>query len=475
LNLVETVIHFVGIGGIGMSGIAEVLTNMGCRVSGSDVAEGSQVERLRAMGISVKIGHAAGNIPRECNAVVYSSAVAQRNPELKEARKRKIPVIQRAEMLAELMRLKRGIAIAGTHGKTTTTSMVAAIMLSAKLDPTIVVGGRLDLIKSTASLGKGEWFVAEADESDASFLRLSPEIITITNIDNDHLDHYGSIEKLVEAYSEFAAKVPFYGLAIFCIDDPRVEKLSRAYEKRQITYGLSAKARLRARNLRLVVPEAVHGGAVSNSSSNSFGLAQEFDVDLDGKRLGSLRLNVPGNHNVLNALAAIAVGLELKLDFEAVSMGLSEFRGVDRRLQVRGQCQGALVIDDYGHHPTEVAATLQALRSAFEDRRIIVVFQPHRYTRTETCWDQFLKSFDAADVVGLLDIYAASEKPIKGITSEKLSRALAKKHKGIRYWGSHRVAMREIGKLLNGSAGDLILTLGAGDVWKIGVELAKEI
>jgi UDP-N-acetylmuramate--alanine ligase len=469
LNLVETVIHFVGIGGIGMSGIAEVLKNMGCRVSGSDVSEGSQVERLRAMGIPIKIGHAAGNVPGSCDAVVYSSAVAARNPELVEARKRKIPVIQRAEMLAELMRLKRGIAIAGTHGKTTTTSMVAAVMLSAKLDPTIVVGGRLDLIKSTASLGKGEWFVAEADESDGSFLRLSPEIVTVTNIDNDHLDHYGSMDKLGAAYDEFAAKVPFYGLAIFCVDDPLVAKLSSHYEKRQMTYGFGAKARLRAVDLNPID-----------------GVAQEFKVILDGFGLGDVTLHVPGRHNVLNALAAIAVGLELKLPFETISGGLSDFRGVDRRLQKRGEFQGTLVIDDYGHHPTEVAATLQALRSAYKNHRIIVAFQPHRYTRTKTCWNQFLKSFKDADVVGIMDIYAASEKPIKGITSEKLAKALSKKHKGACFWGKPAAALAEIRGLLAkpssprpssskslGSRGDLVLTLGAGDVWKIGVELVK--
>jgi len=454
MNLAESHIHFIGIGGIGMSGIAEVLVNMGCSVTGTDEVINSQVERLQALGVKIKRGHSSNNLPFPCDAVVFSSAVKKSNPEIVEARHRKIPIIQRAEMLAEIMGLKRGIAIAGTHGKTTTTSMVATMLLNAQMDPTIVIGGRLDLIKSTAALGKGEWFVAEADESDGSFLRLTPEIAVVTNIDNDHLDHYRNFKHLEGTFAEFCKKIPFYGVAVLCVDDSYVSKLAKNFEKRQMTYGLTSKARLRGTQLK---------------SSPS---GQEVSVSLEGKPLGVLLLNVPGRHNVLNALAAVAIGLELKLSFEIIAEGLAQYKGVDRRLQKKGEFNGATVIDDYGHHPTEVRATLEALRQAYPKQRVIVAFQPHRYTRTKACWNEFLNCFKDADVVGLIDIYGAGEKKINNISSKRLAQIASKKNKNILYWGSMNSATKKIRPLLK--ANDIFLTLGAGDVWKLGAELLKK-
>jgi UDP-N-acetylmuramate--alanine ligase len=459
LNLAEAKIHFVGIGGIGMSGIAELLANMGCQVTGSDQSANTQVERLKAMGVTIYLGHKAENIPQMCDALVYSSAVKPTNPEIQEAKRRLIPIIQRAEMLAELMSLKRGIAIAGSHGKTTTTSMTAAMMIAAKLDPTIVIGGRLDLIKSTAALGKGEWLVAEADESDGSFLRLQPEICVITNIDNDHLDHYKNFENLKKAFSDFTHKVPFYGEAILCVDDEYVAQLAHSFEKRMMTYGFSKDARLRASD-------------VKTQNAGSQGFTQSFEVELDNKSLGRITLHVPGRHNVLNALACVAVGLELKLSFAAIAGGLEDYKGVDRRLQHKGEYQGALVVDDYGHHPTEVDATLEAMKSAYPKHRLVVVFQPHRYSRTQSCWQQFLSSFKKADVVGLLDIYPAGEAPIQGVTSSRLAQELTQKQKNVFYWGDHQTALKELGSLLK--PGDLLITLGAGDVWKLSGELLQK-
>jgi UDP-N-acetylmuramate--alanine ligase len=445
MNLQNSKIHFVGIGGIGMSGIAEVLNNMGCRVTGSDQSENTQVIRLKTLGVAVFIGHRAQNVAEDCQAVVFSSAVSPKNPELLEAKKRKIPVIQRAEMLAELMRLKRGIAIAGTHGKTTTTSMMATMMVKAHLDPTIVIGGRLDLIKSNAALGRGPWFLAEADESDGSFLKLQPEMLVITNIDNDHLENFGSFSQLQASFMTFAEKIPFYGCAVFCVDDPWVAKLTKNFSKRCIRYGFSKKAQLCGQNLK-----ASEG-------------QQVFNVSFNGKNLGTIQLKVPGKHNALNSLAVVAMGLELGLGFEIIKEGLESFKGVDRRLQKMGEWNGVEIFDDYGHHPTEVRATLQALRELRPKRRIVVAFQPHRYTRTKECWRQFLTCFKDADLVGLFDIYAAHEKPIKKITSQHLAQAINKKN--IVYWGSVARPKVELIKILK--AGDIFLTLGAGDVYKI--------
>lgn len=433
-----------------MSGIAEVLVNMGCRVTGSDLSDNAQVERLKAMGVTIFHEHSSSNVSSDCHAVVYSSAVNVKNPEIIEARKKKIPVIQRAEMLAEIMRLKRGIAIGGTHGKTTTTSMVATALLHAGMDPTIVVGGRLDLIKSTAALGKGSWLVAEADESDRSFLRLSPEIAVVTNIDNDHLENYADFDDLKKSFQTFIGRIPFYGCAIMCIDDPSVAQLAKHFPKRMITYGFSAKADLRAENLYM----------------------QSFDVTLKGEKLGKVNLSVPGNHNVLNSLAALAVGLELGLSFDKISEGLSFYKGVDRRIQKIGETTGVQVYDDYGHHPTEVRATLQALRQLFPKNKITVAFQPHRYSRTKLCWKDFLKCFKDADNVGILDIYPAGEKKIKGVDSKKLAAAAKKQsRRNIFYTGNHKNTLVQIDKALK--PGDVLLTLGAGDVHKIGREFLK--
>jgi UDP-N-acetylmuramate--alanine ligase len=459
LNLIESKVHFIGIGGIGMSGIAEVLVNMGCRVTGSDLGSNTQVERLDAMGVIIFKGHKASNIPNDCDVVVYSSAVLSENLEMLEARRRAIPVIQRAEMLSELMRLKRGIAIGGTHGKTTTTSMVASIMLAAALDPTIVVGGRLDLIKSTAALGKGQWLLAEADESDGSFLRLSPEIVVATNIDNDHLDHYKTFESLKNAFHDFLKRVPFYGLAIICADDENLISFVKDFPKRLMTYGFSGQARLRA------------------TRAKTEGFEQVFGVSLDNKNLGEITLKVPGLHNSLNALAAIAVAIELKIDFTTIEKGLLNFRGVDRRLQIWGEHHKATFIDDYGHHPTEVKATLQAIKSAYPSRRLLVVFQPHRFSRTQTCWNQFLTCFNEADVLLLLDIYPAGEKPIAGVTSVKLaskiSEAVAKSKGPLVFTTTKELAGLKIDEILKPY--DVVLTLGAGDVWKIASNYFKKI
>jgi UDP-N-acetylmuramate--alanine ligase len=451
MNLKDANIHFIGIGGIGMSGIAEVLLNMGCRVTGSDQSVNAQVERLQAMGVTINQGHKASNIPQVCHVVVYSSAVKPENPEVIEARSRHIPVVQRAEMLTELMRLKRGIAIAGSHGKTTTTSMTAAVMLASHIDPTIVVGGRLDLIKSTAALGKGDWLLAEADESDGSFLKLIPEIAVITNIDNDHLDHYKTLEALEAGFFDFASRIPFYGCAILCVDDPRLAHLAHRFTKRKITYGLDGEAQL-----------AAHSRLID-------GLKQSFEIEFEGRKLGRVELQVPGRHNVLNALAAIAVGLELKLDFQTIVRGLSSYRGVDRRLQIVGEKNQILVIDDYGHHPTEVTATLAALKDAYPKRRLMVAFQPHRYSRTQLCWDQFLTCFGDATELALVDIYPAGESPISGVTSEALAKALVSK--GVK---AQAVGPRaEVGAKLKSwlKPGDVLVTLGAGDIWKSGREL----
>jgi UDP-N-acetylmuramate--alanine ligase len=450
MNLGEAHIHFVGIGGIGMSGIAEVLVNMGCRVSGSDQGVNAQVERLKALGVSIAMGHLAQNIPQTCHAIVFTSACRADNPELLEGRRRGIPLVQRAEMLTELMRLKRGIAIAGSHGKTTTTSMTAAMMLSAQLDPTIVVGGRLDLIKSTAALGKGAWLLAEADESDGSFQKLIPEIAVVTNIDNDHLDYYKTIENLEAGFLEFVQRLPFYGCAVLCVDDPRVQNLAEKYNKRKITYGFSESAQLRAVGL------------------TSHGLQQKFELLYCGESQGAVELHVPGRHNVLNALAAAGVGIELKMGFDEIRKGIGSYRGVDRRLQIIGEKNGVLVVDDYGHHPTEVAATLAALRQAYPKRRLHVVFQPHRYSRTQTCWNEFTTCFRDASEVDLLDIYPAGESPISGIDASALSSAMQKQGAKVTAVGARASALSKIVQHIQ--PGEILLTLGAGDVWKLGRE-----
>lgn len=450
-----------------MCGLAELLHNMGAKVTGSDIAENANVVRLRDLGLQISIGHNAVNIGN-AEVVVYSSAVKSDNPEFREARKLKVPLIPRAEALAEMMRIKRGLAIGGSHGKTTTTSLAASIFLEAGVKPTIVVGGRLDLIKSTALLGEGQWLVAEADESDGSFLKLSPEIVVITNIDNDHLDHYGNIENLKRAYYDFAMKIPFYGLAIVCGDDPLVREVFADFPKRIIFYGFD-----QANDLRL---EGEKGS---------------YAVYSEGKLLGDFKMQVPGRHNALNACAALASGLEAGFAFATCARGLAQFEGVDRRFQHKGTIKksgagassaGASdidIYDDYGHHPTEVRAVLQAFREKFPDRRLVTVFQPHRYSRTQLCWSDFTECFKNTDLLYICDIYAAGEKPIAGITTENLC-AEIKNAQAVHLKGDSAVDGKAIGCTERAGiiakamkSGDIVVTLGAGDVWKLGMELLK--
>lgn len=443
MKIARSKVHFVGIGGIGMSGLAELLHNMGATVSGSDQAENANTQRLASLGIKIYKGHAGKNISNP-DVVVFSSAVKKDNPEILEAQKEKIPIIPRAEVLAEVMRLRRGVAVGGTHGKTTTTSMVASIFIHGKLDPTVVVGGRLDLIKSNSLLGQGEWLVAEADESDGSFVNLSPEIAIVTNIDNDHMDYFKNISNLQKAFVEFAFRIPFYGLVVVCGDDPETKKLFNQFNKRVLFYGFN--------------------------SENDFvlrGARSQYEVLKDGKILGSFDLNLPGRHNALNALAAIITGMEAGLTFETCAQGLRLFLGVDRRFHWKGEAQGVQVYDDYGHHPTEVKSVLEAFREKYPENRIVVMFQPHRFSRTKVCWREFTESFTNADLVFVTDIYSAGEAPIESVTGEKLASEL--KTKNSKYIGAWNKSKEKILKELK--AGDVFVTLGAGDVWKAGMDV----
>ena len=441
-------LHFTGIGGIGMSGIAEILLNLGYQITGSDVKLTPITDRLTQLGARVYEGHAASNVDG-AKAVVVTSAVNEQNPEIAEARRRNIPVIPRGELLAELMRLKFGIAIAGSHGKTTTTSMTAAILSHAGLDPTVVVGGRVDTMGgSNARLGHSNFLVVESDESDGSFLKLSPILAIVTNIDREHLDHYPSIIEIRSAFIEFVNKVPFYGAAILCLDDENIQQILPSIRRRTITYGTVAQA-----DLQIVSSQAGH-------------LASTFRLRFHDTDLGEFHVAAPGRHNVLNATAAVAVSLELEVRPELVREGLASFRGVDRRFQLRGQENGITVVDDYGHHPTEILATLAAARGC-DYQRIHVIFQPHRYTRTQFLMDDFAKAFHQADYVYLMDIYAASETPIAGITSQALAeRIRAFGHKAVEYVGSASNAVAAV--LEHARDGDLVLTLGAGNVWQVG-------
>jgi UDP-N-acetylmuramate--alanine ligase len=448
-------IHFVGIGGIGMSGIAEILLNLGYRVTGSDQRRTDVVERLEQLGAKVHLGHDAAHI-EGAHVVVYSSAVGRTNVEVQAARQRQVPAIPRAEMLAELMRLKYGIAVAGTHGKTTTTSIVGAVLAEGRYDPTIVVGGRVTSLGSNARLGQGEYLVAEADESDGSFLKLAPTIAVVTTIDAEHLDHYGSLEAIQEAFLAFVNKVPFYGAAVLCLDQPNIQMLLPRVEKRIITYGLDSNADLVARHVRLS------------------GMMSRFDVFQRGTRLGECTLQVPGQHNVLNALAAVAVGLDLEIPFVTIQKALAGFSGVQRRFQVRGVAKGVTVVDDYGHHPAEIRATLAAAKAGF-DTRVVTVFQPHRYTRTRDLQQDFLTAFNQADVLVVMDIYAAGEAPIEGVSADALAEGIrAHGHRDVTYLGGDRA--RVLDHLLAVTRpGDLVLTLGAGDVGQLGPELLKRL
>jgi len=446
-------VHFVGIGGIGMSGIAEVLLNLGYKVSGSDLKSSGITERLATMGAQVFEGHKADNITG-AEVIVTSSAISSNNPEVEQARALHIPVIPRAEMLAELMRLKYGIAVAGMHGKTTTTSMVAAVLAGGGLDPTVVVGGRVDAMGSNARLGKSQYLVAEADESDRSFLKLSPVLSIVTNIDREHMDCYRNLRNVKRAFLDFMDLVPFYGLVVVCIDDPHLRRLLPQIRRRTITYGTR-----RGSDFHIKMIEC---GAIAENNQP----ISRFEVTYKGRDLGEFRLHVPGVHNVLNATAAIAVGFGLDISLEQIRTALETFRGVDRRFQLRGKAAGVSVIDDYGHHPTEIRATLAAARQCGY-RRIHVVFEPHRYTRTRDLLEEFATAFEQADTLLVLDIYAASEKPIEGVSGEGLARHIQQTGKGeVKYVASFQQAAETVAA--EAQENDMILTLGAGSVSHLG-------
>ncbi len=448
-------LHFTGIGGIGMSGIAEILLDLGFPITGSDVKLTAITERLAALGATIYEGHAAENIGA-AKAVVVSSAVGEDNPEVQEARRRQIPVIPRGELLAELMRLKYGIAVAGSHGKTSTTSMLATILSHGGQDPTVVVGGRLKSIGgSNARLGKSDFLVVESDESDGSFLKLSPILAIVTNIDREHLDHYSSIEEIRKAFIEFVNKVPFYGAAVLCLDDENVQRILPEVKRRTITYGTRAQADL----------------LVSDCTCTH--MSSVFRLRTCSADLGEFRLQVPGAHNVLNAAAAAAVSLELELPVEAIREGLAAYSGVDRRFQERGQARGITVIDDYGHHPTEIRSTLAAARQC-RYRKIHVIFQPHRYSRTFHLMDDFARCFYQADSVFVLDIYAASEKPIAGVSAEALAERIRDfGHKSVEHVGTIECGVDAA--LAVAEEGDVILTLGAGNVWQAGDRILERL
>jgi UDP-N-acetylmuramate--alanine ligase len=444
-------IHFIGIGGSGMSGLAEVLLNMGYQVTGSDLKASDVTQRLVELGGRVFTGHAASNV-EGAQVVVYSSAVRPENPELEAARVANVPIIARADMLAELMRMKYGVAVGGSHGKTTTTSMVAAVLSRGGLDPTIVVGGRLRALGANAKLGHGRFLVAEADESDGSFLRLAPAVTVITNIDREHLDHYAGLPEVKQAFVYFANRVPFYGVTVMCVDDENVRAILPQVTKRTLLYGTSPEAAVRAVDVVL----RPHGAS--------------FGVVAEGENLGTVTLQVPGHHNVLDALAAVAVGLELEVGFGHIAESLAEFRGVGRRFETRGEVGGVRVIDDYGHHPTEVAATLAAARQL--GGRVLVVFQPHRYSRTAALREEFGRCFGDADFVWVMDVYAAGEAAIEGVGGHTVvDAAHAHGDRQVQYAASGKEAVAAA--VAAARPGDTVLTLGAGDVSKLADEVVR--
>ncbi len=448
-------VHFVGIGGVGMSGIAEVLLRLGYEVSGSDLRETETTRRLQALGARVTYGHHEENVHSGVDVVVISSAVRFSNPEVLRARELKIPVIPRAEMLAELMRTKSGIAVAGTHGKTTTTSLIAAVLDRAGLDPTVVIGGKVRALGANAHLGNGEIMVAEADESDGSFLLLSPVVSVVTNIDPEHLDFYGDLERVKSAYLDFINRVPFFGAAVVCLDDPNIRAILPQAKKRTITYGTVPDADYVARQLRVD------------------GLTTAFVAARQGHELGELVVRMPGRHQALNALAALAVATELEIPFGTVREALAEFGGIHRRFEICGEVEGVLVVSDYGHHPAEIRATLAAAREGFH-RRLVVVFQPHRFTRTRDLFPDFLTAFDSADELLLTEIYPAGESPIEGVSGEALYRALKRRgHLEVEFVAD--VALVADALVSRLKPGDLVLVLGAGNVHEVAADLLRRL
>ncbi len=449
-------IHFIGIGGIGMSGIAEVLCNLGFIVTGSDARKSKNTARLETLfNIGIAEGHKAENIGA-AEVVVYSSAVRDDNPEIVQAKERGIPIIPRAEMLAELMTLKPyRIAVSGTHGKTSTTSMIAVILGHAEFDPTTVVGGVVETLGSNARLGESDWFVTEADESDRSFLMLSPTIAIVTNIDKEHMESYKNMDDVVQCFTDFVNKVPFYGAAIICLDDPNVQLIIPRIKRRRVTFGLTAQADISAKDIRY---------------NEMFG--STFTVFRGGEELGEINLPVPGMHNVYNALAATAVALEIEIPFETIAEAFAGFKNANRRFQFKGEANGITVVDDYGHHPTEIEATLSAAKDGSRGRRIVVVFQPHRYSRTKELMDDFVVAFNNAGLLFILDIYAASEEPMEGVTAEILTENIKRYgHKNVSYIGDITTATEKVCKQL--LPGDLVITLGAGSITRLSDEILE--
>jgi len=447
-------IHLVGIGGIGMSGIAELLLNLDYFISGSDLRKTEVTEHLSDLGGKIFLGHRPQNIDG-ADVVVFSSAIKGDNPEIVEAREKSIPVIPRAEMLAELMRLKYGIAVAGSHGKTTTTSMIGSILTMGGFDPTVVIGGRLNIWGgSNSRLGRSDFLVAEADESDGSFLALSPSIAVISNIDHEHIDFYHSMNNLRKTFIDFINKIPFYGRAILCVDDKEVHGLIPELTKSYLTYGLNSQADIRA------------------SGISKEGLNTTFDVIFKGRLAGNVTISIPGKHNILNALAAVGVGLELDIDFKYIREGLKDLGGLKRRFEIKDERDGILFLDDYGHHPTEIMATLSAAKECWPDRRLVVVFQPHRFTRTKDLYDKFVISFNQADFLIITPIYGAGEEPIEGVDSKTLYQGIRNHgHRAVTYCDSAEDAISELLDTIR--PGDIVLTLGAGDIHLVGTEVLR--
>ncbi len=448
-------IHFIGIGGSGMSGIAEVLINEGYEVTGSDQVRSNVTEHLETIGARISYKHEAKNVDG-CQVVVTSTAVKPDNVEVQSARKQTIPVIRRAEMLAELMRMKQGIAIAGTHGKTTTTSLVATVLAGGNLDPTVIIGGKLKSAGSHAKMGQSEFLVAEADESDGSFLKLTPTIAVVTTLDEEHMDFYKSLDNMKEAFLTFLNKIPFYGTSVLCLDETNIQSLIPRLEKRFITYGLVSQGDYTARNIRVQ------------------GLDAQFDVFYRGDELGTIHSVAPGKHNVLNTLAAVAVGMELNLTFDTIAKSLKQFTGVQRRFEVHHNTESLVVVDDYGHHPVEIQATLKTAKDVWPDRRLVVVFQPHRYSRTQTQMEHFWSSFNDSDYLIINDIFPAGEEPIEGIHSRGIVDGVRKfGHKNSKYMATLKETLKLLPQILQ--PGDVLMTLGAGNVWELGRDLLDNL